>query len=87
MIRSVRGQSLSKRRSRLWRLMQNIEFCRYRAEIAEGRAYREDGFRREASLATARQWRALANAFEQLEDVSAGAGEDQRPKPGVHAAK
>lgn len=50
--------------------MQNVEFCRYRAEIAEDRAAKEEGLRREASLATARQWRELARIFEELDQSS-----------------
>ncbi len=59
-----------ERSLRLWRLMQRIETCRHRAEIAE--SYAASGpaeFRAEMARISA-QWRMIAEAVELLDATS-----------------
>ncbi len=54
----------------LWRLMQKIEYCRHRAELAEAKAAGgSTAFRREMAE-VAEQWRDLAHEIELLDQSS-----------------
>jgi hypothetical protein len=61
---------ISAHASRLWKLMQRIEHCRHRAEMAEHRARcGSETYRREMAD-VAKQWRDLAHQFELMDAAS-----------------
>jgi len=63
-LRTLLGEMAPTRR--LWTLMQRIEYCRHRAEIAEGLSSNGSKAIRREMAEVARQWRDLAGTFEQL---------------------
>ncbi|HEY2357815.1 MAG TPA: hypothetical protein VGH86_10225 [Phenylobacterium sp.] len=50
----------------LWRLMQHIEYCRYRAEMAEAKSVSGSKTYQNEMVEIARQWRDLARTIERL---------------------
>jgi hypothetical protein len=58
------------RAKRLWRLMQRIEYCRYRAELAAELAERCPGDDRMELLEIVQHWRDLAREIELIDGLS-----------------
>ena len=56
--------------TRLWQLMQRIEYCRYRAELAEELAAQGSNAPRNEGAEIARHWRDLASEIERLDQLS-----------------
>jgi hypothetical protein len=55
---------------RLWRLMQRIEYCRYRAELADQLASQCAGANRLELAEVAQHWRDLAHEIELIDRLS-----------------
>jgi hypothetical protein len=60
----------------LWRLMQRIETCRHRADLAEAKALTGSATFRQDMADCAKQWRMLALQIEWLDQVA------ERPQAG-----